>query len=538
MTTSFLPDTAPFSPQQRAWLNGFFAAVLTGKSGRVADAAINTATPAGSAVAPAVDEDFPWHDAALPIADRMALAEGHTYARRLMAAMAQLDCGACGYLCQTYSEAIAKGDETDLTKCSPGGGETSKMLKQLVKLESTLLTAAPLPARPGAQEVATARPSATCEAPTYSRDYPFSARLVSSARLTHPDSSKDTRHVVIDLLDSGLTYEPGDSLGVMPLNCRDLVAEVLQALYQSGGETVRLPSGRKTSLRDALMGEFTLGRCGRNVFSLLAEHAQDQQEKQMLQELLSAESNPLATADLAEVLARFSSARPPIGDLLAALAKLQPRLYSISSSQKAHPNEVHLTVGVVQFESLGRRRGGVASNFLGVRSLPGDEVRVFVQRSPRFRLPADPKTPLIMVGPGTGIAPFRAFLEEREATGAAGKSWLFFGNQHIDFDFLYRQELSRFLDSGVLTKLTLAFSRDTAEKVYVQHGMLEHGAELWRWLEEGANFYVCGDAKRMAIDVDQALQSIVAIHGQLSPQAAKAYVQQLVKDKRYHKDVY
>jgi sulfite reductase (NADPH) flavoprotein alpha-component len=537
MTTAYLPETAPFSPQQRAWLNGFFAAVLTGKQRPSNGAAL--ALPATTSAPPAApEEDFPWHDAALPLAERLALAEGRPYPRRLMAAMAQLNCGACGYLCQTYSEAIARGDEKDLTKCSPGGAETAKMLKQLVTLE----VASPSPGTAGATatapvDIAIPQPSAIKEAPAYTRDNPFSARLVSSTRLTHPDSPKDTRHVVIDLLDSGLTYEPGDSLGILPLNCRELVGEVLQLLGKSGGETVRLPSGRKTSLRHALMCEFTLGRCRPDVFAMLAEHAQDETEKRTLKELASAD-NPLLVADLAEVLAQFPSSRPPLADLLGVLAKLQPRLYSISSSQKLHPNEVHLTVSVVQFESLGRWRGGVASNFLGVRSQPGDEVRLFVQRSPRFRLPADPKTPVIMVGPGTGIAPFRAFLEEREAVGAEGKSWLFFGNQYIDFDFLYRNELSRFLDSGALTKLDLAFSRDTAEKVYVQHRMLENGAELWRWLEEGANFYVCGDAKRMAIDVDQALQSIVAIHGQIPPEAAKTYVQQLAKSKRYHKDVY
>jgi len=199
---------------------------------------------------------------------------------------------------------------------------------------------------------------------------------------------------------------------------------------------------------------------------------------------------------------------------------------------------VHLTVGVVRFETLGRWRQGVASNFLGVRSLPGDEVRVFLQASPKFRLPADPSTPVIMIGPGTGIAPFRAFLEERAATGTKGKSWLFFGNQHFEYDFLYKDELAGFLDCGALTKLDLAFSRDSAEKVYVQHRMLEHGAELWRWIEEGAHIYVCGDAKRMAGDVNRALQTIASQHGGLSAEAAQQFTSQLAADKRYHKDVY
>jgi sulfite reductase (NADPH) flavoprotein alpha-component len=537
MTIPCIPDTAPFSASQRAWLSGYFAAILAGgePSSGFAAAAL-TVVPPPPATSAAIEEQHPWHDSSLPLAERLQLAEGKPYARKLMAAMAQLDCGACGYVCQTYSEAIARGDDKDLTKCSPGGAETAKALRQLMQIEATHHSP---PAAPASPASATAiRTPANKELPGSSRDNPLAARLISSTRLTHPEAPKDTRHVVIDLLDSGLKYEPGDSLGILPQNDRDLVSAVIDLLGATGGETVTLASGRRTSLRHALTCEYTLTRSRPDLFVLLSQHVTAVDERSALEQIMAEEENPLACADLAEVLERFPSARPPLAELLATLARLQPRLYSISSSQKAHPNAVHLTVGVLRFESLGRWRSGVASNFLGVRSLPGDEVRVFLQSSPKFRLPADPNTPIIMIGPGTGIAPFRAFLEERAAAGVTGTSWLFFGNQHFDFDFLYKDELTQLLDRGVLNKLDLAFSRDSAEKVYVQHRMLQSGAEIWRWLEEGAHVYVCGDAKRMAVDVHEALQTIAELHGSLPPDAARQFTSQLAQDRRYHKDVY
>jgi sulfite reductase (NADPH) flavoprotein alpha-component len=547
MTIPCIPETAPFSLPQRAWLNGYFAAILTGGNGSSnghSHTEMALSLPA-MAVAPVAEEEFPWHDPALALPERLKLAEEKPHARKLMAAMAQLNCGACGYLCQTYSEAIAAGTEKDLTKCTPGGGDTAKALKQLIQLElanpsSVAATAATKPASNGSLSSNGRNASVTTakEVASYSRNHPFSARLVSSSQLTHPESPKDTRHVVIDLLDSGLQYEPGDSLGILPQNDHDLVSAVIDLLGKTGGETLTLANGKRTSLRHALTCEYTLTRSRPDLFNLLAQYVTAADEKSALTQIIAAEENPLASADLAEVLERFPSARPPLDDLLGVLARLQPRLYSISSSQKAHPSEVHLTVGVVRFETLGRWRQGVASNFLGVRSLPGDEVRVYLQPSPKFRLPDDPKAPIIMIGPGTGIAPFRAFLEERAATGAKGKSWLFFGNQHFEYDFLYKDELSHFLDCGALSKLDLAFSRDSAEKVYVQNRMLEHGAELWSWLQEGAQIYVCGDAKRMAGDVNRALQSIASVHGGLSAEAAQQFTVALAKEGRYHKDVY
>ncbi len=546
MTIPCIPETAPFSSPQRAWLNGYFAAILTGGNGNSNghSFAEKVLAPSATVVTPAVEEEFPWHDPALALPERLKLAEQAPHARQLMAAMAQLNCGACGYQCQTYSEAIAQGTEKDLNKCTPGGADTAKTLKRLIQLELenpspvTKLPATAAASSNGHRSASPVTPSAAKEASSFSRNNPLSARLVSSSQLTHPESPKDTRHVVIDLLDSGLQYEPGDSLGILPQNDHDLVSAVIDLLGKTGGETMALTSGKRTSLRHALTCEYTLTRSRPDLFSLLAQHVTATDEEAALEQIIAAEENPLASADLAEVLERFPSARPPLDDILGVLARLQPRLYSISSSQKAHPSEVHLTVGVVQFETLGRWRQGVASNFLGVRSLPGDEVRVYLQPSPKFRLPADPSAPIIMIGPGTGIAPFRAFLEERAASGTKGKSWLFFGNQHFEYDFLYKDELENFLDCGALSKLDLAFSRDSAQKVYVQDRMLEHGAELWSWLQEGAQIYICGDAKRMAGDVNRALQSIAGTHGGLSTEAAQQFTVALANEGRYHKDVY
>lgn len=528
-----IPESAPFNPQQRAWLNGFFAAILSGQSQPPgASGGMSVAALAAPPEAPVVEEEFPWSDSSLPLAERLSLAEGRPLERQLMAAMAQLNCGACGYLCQTYSEAIARGEEKDLTRCSPGGGDTAKALKQLLAIggPKTAVPATNGHAKTSANGHAAAAPQ------KYSRTSPFAAKLISNDRLTQIDAPKDTRHVVIDLLDSGIEYQAGDSLGILPVNSPELVAEVLQQLGASGDEAVKNAAGETKRLADILKNEVTLARSRPDLLELLAKHAAVISERE---QLAAGESGgALLGNDVAELLAKFPSARPPLDEFMGALARLQPRLYSISSSQKAHSRQVTLTVGVVKYESQGRWKHGVASHFLGVRSLPGDEVRVFVQPSPKFRIPTDANTPIIMVGPGTGIAPFRAFLQERQALGLKGPAWLFFGNQHFDYDFLYRDELSRWLDQGVLSRLDLAFSRDQAEKLYVQHKMLDNAPDVWQWLQQGAHFFVCGDAKKMAMDVDQALQAIVMTQGGKTAAEAKQYVSQLSKDKRYHKDVY
>ncbi len=560
-----IPESAPFSSEQRAWLNGFFAGMFSaapsdngnGSGGAaMGPVAIASSPAAAGAAPPQIKESFPWHDPAMPLPERLALAEGKPLERRLMAAMAQLDCGACGYLCQTYSEAIAQGSERDLMRCTPGGAETAKSLKKLLATQDS----AKPPSASGNNGHAAAMaavnghgaPRATAVAPGISakgapgasplggdRNNPVYAQLVESRRLTHVDSPKDTRHVIIDLLDSGLAYEPGDSLGVLAENCPELIQEVLDALGATGDEPVDTAGGPSRPLRVCLRRDVALHRLLTPTVECLAAAAIDPSEADALVALASDDRDDyLGSADVVDALRRFPSARPPLGTFMASLGRLQPRLYSISSSLSAHPRQVHLTVGVVRFENQGRWRNGTTSHFLGVRANPGDLVPVFVQRSPKFRLPDNPNTPIIMVGPGTGIAPFRAFLQHREALGAKGSSWLFFGNQYFNLDFLYREELDGFLNRGALTRLDIAFSRDASQKIYVQDRMLEHASQLWRWLEEGAYFYVCGDAKRMARDVDQMLYRIVAEQGGRSAEEAKRYMSELAKANRYHRDVY
>jgi sulfite reductase (NADPH) flavoprotein alpha-component len=526
MSVSLIPETAPFNAEQRAWLNGFFAGLLNVTDARGGDGAALAGVMPQLPSAPPLEEDFPWHDPALPLDERLALAQQKPAERQLMAAMAQLDCGACGYVCQTYAEAIARGEEKDLTRCSPGGNETARMLKKLVQLApatATTVTLAPTSATVGA----------------YGRNNPFAAKLKASRRLTHDDAPKDTRHVEIDLTGSQLTYRPGDALGILPENAPELVDGIIAALGNVPDELVPGDDGNLRPLHEAVRTQCALTRPRSQLLEVLATSATNSDEAQFLKKLLADGADDfLATMDVLDVLIRFPSARPTPSAFVGALGKLQPRLYSISSAIEKHPGEVHLTVGVVRYEAQGKWFHGVASNFLGVRSLPGDPVRVFIQPAHRFQLPADPSTPIIMVGPGTGIAPFRSFLEYREATSAPGKNWLLFGNQYRNFDYLYADELEAWQRSGLLTNLDLAFSRDTAQKIYVQDRLLERGAEVWRWLQEGAYFYVCGDAKKMAPDVDLALQQVVAEHGHVSADQAKQWVQQLAKDKRYLKDVY
>ena len=272
----------------------------------------------------------------------------------------------------------------------------------------------------------------------------------------------------------------------------------------------------------------------------MAEHATLDFEAQRLAMLAKNDerAGEYGIHDVFDTLVKFRSARPPVGQFVQTLARLQPRLYSIASSMKAHPEEVHLTIGVVRYDLNGRRYQGLGSGLFADHLQAGRPVPAFVQKSHGFRLPTDSSKPVIMVGPGTGIAPFRAFLQERTATKAPGKNWLFFGAQYAATDFLYEAELKKYADDGVLTKLSLAFSRDQSEKIYVQHRMLENATEIWIWLNEGAHFYVCGDAKRMAADVDHALTEIVTAEGGMSAEAAKAWVKKLAQDGRYLRDVY
>jgi sulfite reductase (NADPH) flavoprotein alpha-component len=521
---SLVPENAPFTHEQRGWLNGFFAGLLNGAlAGNVASAGSPSALPPAE-----IEEEAPWHDPALQMDERVKLAEGKRHSLKLMAAMAQLDCGSCGYVCKSYAEAIASGEEKDLTKCTPGGRETSKMLKALQ---------ATMPPPTVAPKKAAATPSTTEPAGAFDRANPYTARLVNAIPLNGPASAKDTRHVVISLRGSGITYRPGDALGVYPENCSDQVQNLLDAFGATGAEEVMGWDDQITSFREALHRDFTITRPSPDLLDLLARSATDKAEADALAALRDSDEGS-GDLEIVDLFRCFPSARPKPSDLVATLSPLAPRLYSISSSQAACPDEVHLTVGTVRYNnSAGRPCKGVASTFLADRLRPGQAMRVFVQPSHRFGLP-DGDKPIIMVGPGTGIAPFRSFLSERHVRKASGKSWLIFGDQKADTDFLYRDELERFQRAGTLTRLDTAFSRDQNEKLYVQHRMLENGAELWRWLQDGAHFYVCGDAKRMASDVDKALRRVVSEAGGLSAEAADTFMADLARAGRYQRDVY
>jgi sulfite reductase (NADPH) flavoprotein alpha-component len=521
-----LPDSAPFTPSQRAWLDGYIAGWLSIESDTVGE----RPQPELPVATPAETEDFPWHDPTLSLDERLGLAEGRRRERVLMAAMAQLDCGQCGYLCQSYAEAIARGEEKSLTRCVPGGKATSRKLKEL--MASVVAGAAPLPI-PAVAAAPTQPP------PNASPDKPFVTEFRSADCLNKPESGKETRHVVLATGDGAADYEVGDSLGVVARNSAELVAAIIEHLGAKPETMVVSPDGIERPLFEALSEACEIRQPSDQAVEILASRALDRDESVVLQAM--AEGYPGAgpeDADLLDLLENFPSARPPLSELISALDPLQPRLYSIASSPKQVPGRVHLAVAAVRYERRARRRHGVASTFLADRVTVGDRVEVFVRPSHGFRLPPSPDTPIIMIGPGTGIAPFRAFLQERRAIGARGRNWLFFGNPHRRSDFLFEDELTGYCRDGLLTRLDLAFSRDQQDKVYVQHRLLEQAAELWSWLEEGAHFFVCGDAQRMARDVEAGLSYIVGKEGRMDAPAAKAYLARLAALGRYQKDVY
>jgi sulfite reductase (NADPH) flavoprotein alpha-component len=535
---ALIPASAPFSPEQRAWLNGFFAGLMS-LDAKAAVTLHEGAVPDAAAKATAGAEDgAPWHDAAMPMAERMALADGKSLPRRLFAAMAQQDCGQCGYLCETYSAALASGQEAKLNLCAPGGKETSRMLKRL--LEEAPISGARSPPLPQTQSlaqtaVATQRGDPALQAPKPGgRDTPVEAIFRSAARLNAHTSKKDTRHIVFDIAATGLDYAPGDSFGLYPSNDPELAEAVRLGLGIPG----EFPIGDKT-IRQVLLEDYALGPAPDALFGLIGVLVGGERRRKA--KALAAGEDPdgdAASLDVLAALEKFAPVRADPEAFLECLEPLQPRLYSISSSPLASPGQVHLTVDAVRYELAGRRRLGVASTLLADRLVPGQHVKVYIQKAHGFALPADGAKPIIMVGPGTGIAPFRSFLFHRRATGAKGRAWLFFGHQREAQDFFYRDELHGFLRDGTLSRLSLAWSRDGASKVYVQDRMLQAGPELWGWLKAGAHFYVCGDAKHMAKDVETALADISAKAGQMSQAAARDFIAELKATGRYQADVY
>jgi sulfite reductase (NADPH) flavoprotein alpha-component len=517
-----LPETAPFSEEQRSWLNGFFAGLLS-----LDNAGVTALSPAQNAavMGQAEDDGAPWHDPSMALPERMQLAQGKPLPRRLFAAMAQQDCGQCGYLCETYSAAIASGAEARLNLCAPGGKDTLRQVKALMEEGGA---AAPAASATDVPAPATLGPLGRC------RENPARATFLSRRKLNGEGSQKETWHVEFDLSGCGLDYVVGDAFGIVAQNDPRLADAVIALL---GARPDAIVNGK--TLRAALVSDVALGPAPDALFQLISYVTGG--ETRAKAKRLAAGEDPDGDLDRLDVLGtlhKFAQARLSPEAFVEALDPLQPRLYSISSSHNATPGRVSLTVDAVRYRIGTRPRWGVASTFLAERVQPGEAVPVYVQRAHGFGLPEKPDTPIIMCGPGTGIAPFRAFLHDRRATKAPGRNWLFFGHQRRASDFFYEDELTAMKQEGLLTNLTLAWSRDGDEKIYVQDRMRERGAELFAWLEQGAHFYVCGDAKRMAKDVERALVDVVAMHGGRSAEEAVAYVAALRKAGRYQADVY
>jgi sulfite reductase (NADPH) flavoprotein alpha-component len=526
--SSIVPQSAPFSAEQRNWLGGFFAGLLEGDAAPLSpqDA---SAPMLGLQTGGAEEDAAPWHDQTMPLGERMKLAEGKPLNRRMMAAMGQQDCGQCSYDCKRYAEAIFSKSEQRLNLCVPGGKETTRMLKSLhAELGSA-------PAAAAKSVIKVAAPAVKPEGSLgISRDNPAVATFVSRTRLNKKGSAKETWHIEFDLAESNLDYTVGDCFGLFPTNDPGLVEAVIKAL----DAPANFPIGGRT-LREVLTDGVSLSPAPDMLFQLFSYITGGDRRKKA--QALAAGEDPdgdAATLDVLAAIEKFRGVRPDPEAFIEALDPLQPRLYSISSSPKVNKGRVSLTVDAVRYDVGKRARLGVASTFLAGRINPGDKIRIYVQKAHAFGLPADPNVPIIMIGPGTGVAPFRAFLHERMATKAGGRNWLFFGHQKRDYDFFYEDELNGMKAAGVLTRLSLAWSRDGDEKFYVQDRMLQAGREVWTWIADGAHIYVCGDAQRMAKDVERALIDVVAAHGARTTNEAVHFIAELKKAGRYQTDVY
>lgn len=373
---------------------------------------------------------------------------------------------------------------------------------------------------------------------TYSRNNPFYAKVLNNYNLNGSSSSKETRHIELSLKDSGLSYEAGDCLGIYPENDPELVDALISEMSWDGEMLICVNNqSEKVKLKDALTNHYDMTSLNKKIMRT----ARDLIENQELNELVSDNirlKEYIEGRDLLDLVRDFDMKGVSVDDFLGMLRKMLPRLYSIASSIKKHDEEVHLTIGAVRYFAHGRNRKGVCSVHCAERICVDDTLPVFIQKNNHFKLPDSGDAPIIMIGPGTGIAPFRSFIEERDERGDSGGNWLFFGERYSDTDFLYEDELNRYLNKGTLTKFNTAFSRDDVEKVYVQHKMLENASELFEWLENGAYFYVCGDKEYMARDVHETLLKIIECEGDMTSEEACRYLDELKKQKRYLRDVY
>lgn len=584
-----LPDSSPFSPDQRkaldsllagfdalqrGWLSGFLAAgaavpaaaapvsagkltVLygteSGNAESLADRAVKDAKKKGfkavmknmADISPA---DLSKEENLLVIVstwgDGDAPETAVAFHKQFMAADLKLDgvkFSVCGLGDTSYEKFCEIGKQFDARLEELGGKRVAQRADCDVDYEESFTGwfAAAITALAPTSVVVAAPVAAVAVSDEFGKKNPFPSEVIDNVLLNGEGSAKETIHVELSLEGSGMSYEPGDALAVQPTNCPNMVKDILAAAKLQGTEQIEVKGAGNKILADALRQDLDITALSKAVLKKLATVTSSAK----LDSLLEEDANEQLRAyiegrEIVDALLDFAPDGIPADALAGLFRKLPVRLYSIASSPLAHPDEVHLTVAAVRYETHGRSRKGVCSTYLSDVAKAGSNVPVFVQPNKNFRLPADGGTPIIMVGPGTGVAPFRSFVEHRAALGSTGKNWLFFGDQRYTYDFLYQLEWQDFLKDGYLTKLDLAFSRDQPEKVYVQDKMLEKGAELYAWLEEGAHFYVCGDASRMAADVHEALISIVQNFGAKSREDAEAYVEELKKSKRYQRDVY
>lgn len=594
-TIPFVPDNAPFTPEQRAWLNGLLAGIFSaapapapagkriavlyasqsgtaeGLARRLAkELKIQGHTPAVSTLAgytPAAladeshalilastygDGDAP--DGVQPFFEQLCLehfprmdklrysifALGDRHYEHFCKFGADLD----GRLAALGANQICKRVDSDVDVDEPFAEWKKNVMARLSKAEvGGLETTHAVPSgetrvnhspadKPHTEP---ARPAAV----TFSRENPLLAPLVEKKHLTHTASTKLTLHLEFSTAGTGLSYQAGDACGVVPQNDPNLVAEILQHLHFNGNEQVSCGNAGNTTLHDALLSHLQITRLTRKMVQEYATRGRCA----MLLELLAPEHKPELeqyTYDrgLIDLLLEFPGVIDDPADLVSMLPRLTPRLYSISSSPAAHPGQIHATVAVVRYTSHNRRRGGVCSTLFADRTSVSERLPIYIQPNKKFRLPANPDTPIIMIGPGTGIAPFRGFLHERRALGHTGRNWLFFGERSAATDFLYRDELESMLADGHLARLDTAFSRDQDSKVYVQDRMMQNSRPVWDWLQDGASIYVCGDALHMGRDVHATLGKIVANEAGISAERAEEYVNRMKEQHRYHRDLY
>jgi sulfite reductase (NADPH) flavoprotein alpha-component len=592
----YIPDNAPFNEEQRAWLNGFLAGIFSvAQTAAVADPppslkiavlyASQSGTAEGLARKVAKELKSKGHVASL------ASLEGYTPAALAEERYAIFIASTYGegdppdaaqpffqkvclehlprYLDLSYS-VLALGDSHYEHFCKFGADLDNKLAslgavrlydrvdcdvdldgtfaqwKQgLYACLETIVASRPARHSPSSSVAvaeathASTSSSSARDTPSYTRENPFLAPLIDKRTLTREVSSKQTMHLAFSIADSSLKYEAGDACGVIPQNDHQLVSEIISALSFSPEAPVQLPKSGSTSLSDALANHLQITRLNRKMIEAYATIG----NCQPLFNLLAPDHQTFLekyTWDrgLIDLIHDYPGVLHNPADLVAMLPKLAPRLYSISSSPFAHAGEIHTTIGVVRYRSHDRERGGVCSTLLADRTSTGDRRPIYVHPNKKFRLPAAQDAPIVMIGPGTGIAPFRSFLHERRALAATGKNWLFFGDRSASTDFLYREELESMLADGHLTRLDTAFSRDQDRKIYVQDRMLEQGAQLWSWMQGGASIYVCGDASRMAKDVDAALHRIAEQQGGMGKETAQEYIQALKDEHRYQRDVY